>query len=100
LNPLFLLQIIDVLEITLQYSVLHNSKIEGIDVYATKFTNMFTKLSSQKYKELDHRSPEFNNDYVLFKQDVSDTEAELQDFLAQCFSQVPNVSEALRLLKR
>lgn len=61
---------------------------------------MFTKLSSQKYKELDHRSPEFNNDYVLFKQDVSDTEAELQDFLAQCFSQVPNVSEALRLLKR
>ncbi|PSN47670.1 Dynein heavy chain 8 [Blattella germanica] len=93
-------KIIDVLETVLLYSILQSSRIEGIDVYANKFTAMFTTISTKEYQALDHRKPEFDSDYLIFKNNVSETENELREFMNQCLTQVPNIYEALRLLQR
>lgn len=88
------------LEITLNYSILHSSTIEGIDAFAQKFTSFFEKISSQKYDPLDHRKPYFDPDYEEFKRNVAETEIELRNFFVKTVSVVPNIDSALQLVAR
>lgn len=97
---LVLFQIVDVLNITLKYSILQNSKIENIEIYADKFNEFFKFLSSQTYDPLNHRSDEFDKDYVEFKRNVVDTEWELEEFVGKSLEKIPTVDGVLRLLHR
>lgn len=94
------MQIVDVLETTIKYSILQNSKVEGIDVFAEKFKQFFTKISSQKYDALNHRLDYFDKDYAEFKQNVVDTAWELEEFVGTSLEKMTNVDNVLRLLKR
>ncbi|KAG7190763.1 hypothetical protein KM043_006835 [Ampulex compressa] len=95
-----IMKIMDILQDTLTYSILHSSTIEGIDEFAQKFTSIFQKISSQKYDPLDHRKPYFNADYVEFKDKIAETEVELRNFFYESVSLAPNITEALRIVAR
>ncbi|XP_046493196.1 dynein axonemal heavy chain 8 [Neodiprion pinetum] len=93
-------KLIDVLQTTLTYSILHSSTIEGIDVFAQKFTNFFKKIASQQYDPLDHRKSYFDPDYDEFKRNVIETEIELREFFFKTVSEAPNIFQALHLVGR
>ncbi|XP_076264176.1 dynein axonemal heavy chain 8-like [Rhynchophorus ferrugineus] len=93
-------QIVYVLETTVKYSILQSSTIEGIDVFAEKFKQFFKTISSQKYDALNHRLPYFENDFNTFKQNVVDTEWELEEFVGASLDKMSDVDNILRLLKR
>lgn len=93
-------QIVYVLNTTMKYSILQKSKIEGIDVFAKKFVDFFKKISSQKYDALNHRLPYFDNDFNEFKQKVTETEWELEEFVGASLEKMRDVDNVLRLLKR
>ena len=61
---------------------------------------MFATISSKDYQVLDYEKPEFDEDYIVFKKSVSETETELHDFMDKCISMVPYISEALKFLAR
>lgn len=84
----------------MDYSILHSSTIEGIGVFAKKFSILFEKFSLRKYDPLDHRKPFFDQDYEQFKQDVVTTEIELRSFFAKIVSMELNVAAALRSIAR
>lgn len=90
----------DVLNVTIKYSILQSSTIEGIDVFADKFKQFFHNISSQKYDALNHRLDYFDKDYAEFKQNVVDTEWELEEFVGNSLENMTNVDNVLRLLKR
>ncbi|XP_068084800.1 dynein axonemal heavy chain 8 [Anabrus simplex] len=92
--------ITDVLSTSLLYSILESSKIEGIHDYAVKFNNVFLRIATRKYESLEHRKPDFDDDYLEFKRLISDTEMELYEFMNQCLTATPNIYEYLRLLAR
>ncbi|XP_044272703.1 dynein axonemal heavy chain 8 [Tribolium madens] len=93
-------EIVDVLETTTKYSILQSSKIENIDIFAKKFQTFFDNISRQKYDALNHRLPHFDKDYNEFKQNVVDTEWELEEFVGTSLEKETNVHNVLRLLKR
>lgn len=92
--------IVYVLNTTVKYSILQKSTIEGIDVFAKKFIDFFKKISSQKYDALNHRLPYFDKDFSEFKQNVSDTEWDLEEFVGSSLEKMSDVDNVLRLLKR
>lgn len=93
-------QIVYVLQTTIKYSILQSSTIEGIDVFAKKFVDFFKHISTQKYDALNHRLPYFDKDYLQFKQNVVDTEWELEEFVGMSLEKMLDVENILRLLKR
>ncbi|XP_017775151.1 PREDICTED: dynein heavy chain 8, axonemal [Nicrophorus vespilloides] len=93
-------KIIDVFETTTKYSVLQSSTIEGINDFATKFIKFYMTISVKKYDALNHRLATFNTDYTEFKQNVVDTEYELEEYVGTCLENMTDVDNILRLLKR
>ncbi|XP_051153326.1 dynein axonemal heavy chain 8 isoform X1 [Leptopilina boulardi] len=93
-------KIIDVLNITLEYSILHSSAIEGIDIFAQKFTSFFEKIASKTYDPLDYRKFDFEPDYKEFKENVTETEVEIRNFFFKSISQVPTTIQALHFVAR
>lgn len=79
---------------------MQSSTIEGIDVFAEKFIHFFKKISTQKYDALNHRLDYFDKDYAEFKQNVVDTEWELEEFVGNSLEKMTDVDNVLRLLKR
>ncbi|KAI4504021.1 hypothetical protein M0802_000492 [Mischocyttarus mexicanus] len=95
-----LIKIMDVLEITLTYSIFQSSTLEGIDRFSAKFLSFFQKISSKNYDPLDHRKPYFNIDYDEFKRNVEETEIELRTFFYDTVSVTPNIVAALTMVAR
>ncbi|XP_045464438.1 dynein axonemal heavy chain 8-like isoform X2 [Harmonia axyridis] len=93
-------EITDVLTTTSTYSILESSRIDGIDEYAIKFKEFFNTISRMKYDVLNHRLPEFDEDYAEYKQKVADTEWLLEEFVGISLSKMQDVDNVLRLLKR
>ncbi|XP_048268511.1 dynein axonemal heavy chain 8 [Bombus terrestris] len=95
-----IIKIMDVLQTTLTYLILYNSAIEGIDVFANKFSSFFQEISSKDYDPLNHRKPYFDSDYDNYKKNVAETEIELRNFFYKSVSETPNITEALRVVAR
>lgn len=95
-----ILQLTDVFEINIAYSILHSSTIEGISVHAKKFTEIYDKISHRHYDPLDHRRFDFDKDYDEFKQSIGEAQIQLQNFFSEAVSKEPDVIKALFLLKR
>ncbi|XP_036143732.1 dynein heavy chain 8, axonemal [Monomorium pharaonis] len=95
-----IIKIMDILETTRMYSILHSSTIEGISTYAQKYMDHFEKISSQNYDPLDHRKPYFDTDYDEFKKSVAEIDVELRTFFHNCVSLMPNVTQSLNLIAR
>ncbi|KAF5281562.1 hypothetical protein FQA39_LY05097 [Lamprigera yunnana] len=93
-------RIVDVLEITMKYSILQSSTIEGIDVFANKFNEFFKKMSIKKYDALNHRQPMFDDDYLEFKKSVGNAEWDLEEFVGNSLEKMINTDSVIRLLKR
>lgn len=62
--------------------------------------DFFKHISTQKYDALNHRLPYFDKDYLQFKQNVVDTEWELEEFVGMSLEKMSDVDNILRLLKR
>lgn len=88
------------LEHALKYSILESSKIEGIEEYAAKFKNIYTVISSQPYDALNHRKPDFDVDYKIFKQSIDKAEKELKAFMHSTLAEIPKFEILLTMLAR
>ena len=54
------------------FSVLSETKIEGIESIANRFHHMYSTLKKKPYDPLDHRKPDFEADFFEFKRQSSD----------------------------
>lgn len=80
--------------------ILQNSVIEGIDVFANKFTAIFKIIQSQKYDPLDFRKKNFDLDYEKFKTDIGRTELEFENFFHLRVANLPNIYQTLDMVCR
>ncbi|CAL7938026.1 unnamed protein product [Xylocopa violacea] len=95
-----IIKIRDVFQTALTYLILYSSAIQGIDLFANKFSSFFNDIASQNYDPLNHRKPYFDTDYEKYKKRVAETEVELRNFFYKCVSETPNITEALRVVAR
>uniref|UniRef100_A0A4W3JTU8 Dynein axonemal heavy chain 8 n=1 Tax=Callorhinchus milii TaxID=7868 RepID=A0A4W3JTU8_CALMI len=81
-------KISEMVKIVNTFSALKNSTIEGIEMLAFRFQNIYTNLKKKNYDMLDPRKKEFNTDYAEFTKQVYDLENMLDDFMNNRFVKI------------
>lgn len=82
------------------YLILHGSMIEGIDMFAKKFTAYDKEITSHKYDTLDFRKEDFDLDYADFQRNIANAENDLRNFFFTSVSNLPSVQQILSMIKR
>ncbi|KAJ8736206.1 hypothetical protein PYW08_006862 [Mythimna loreyi] len=95
-----LLKIIDLFQTYITYYVLNKSSLEGIEEYAVTFNKLFITISTKTYDALDHRRPDFDKDYKIYKDAVANQELLLENYMISCVKKCPTTEIALHLLTR
>ncbi|XP_071074543.1 dynein axonemal heavy chain 8 [Dasypus novemcinctus] len=93
-------KITEMITIVQTYSALSNSTIEGIDIMAIKFKNIYQGVKKKQYDILDPRRTEFETDFSDFMSKIHSLEIQMQTFMNSTFGKILSSQQALQLLQR
>ncbi|XP_048203785.1 dynein axonemal heavy chain 8 isoform X1 [Perognathus longimembris pacificus] len=93
-------KITEMITIVQTYSALSNSTIEGIDIMAIKFKNIYQGVKKKQYDILDPRRTEFDTDFLEFMTKINGLEIQIQGFMNTTFGKILSSQQALQLLQR
>ncbi|XP_056299693.1 dynein axonemal heavy chain 5 isoform X1 [Pseudoliparis swirei] len=91
------------------YSVLQDSKIEGLETMATRFQTaemqgkweaIVLNMKKKHYSFLDQRRTDFDVDYEEFCKSTSELHNQLKSFMDSTFEKILNTERALNVLKK
>ncbi|XP_059863189.1 dynein axonemal heavy chain 5 [Delphinus delphis] len=95
-----LAKIMDIFTTFKTYSVLEDSKIEGLENMVTKYQGIVATIKGKEYNFLDQRKMDFEQDYEEFCKQTNDLHNELQKFMDVTFEKIKNTNQALSMLKK
>ncbi|XP_043743727.1 dynein axonemal heavy chain 5 [Cervus elaphus] len=95
-----LAKIMDIFTTFKIYSVLQDSKIEGLENMISKYQGVVATIKKKEYNFLDQRKMEFEQDYEEFCKQINDLHKELQKFMDVTFEKIQNTNQALSMLKK
>ncbi|KAM6184114.1 dynein axonemal heavy chain 8 isoform 2-T2 [Erethizon dorsatum] len=93
-------KITEMITIVQTYSALSSSTIEGIDIMAIKFKNIYQGVKKKQYDILDPRRTEFDTDFLEFMTKINSLEVQIQIFMNSTFGKILSSQQALQLLQR
>ncbi|KAF6113475.1 hypothetical protein HJG60_003938 [Phyllostomus discolor] len=93
-------KITEMITVVQTYSALSNSTIEGIDIMAIKFKNIYHGVKKKQYDILDPRRTEFDTDFLEFMSKINGLEIQIQAFMNSTFGKILSSQQALQLLQR
>ncbi|XP_033755107.1 LOW QUALITY PROTEIN: dynein heavy chain 5, axonemal-like [Pecten maximus] len=93
-------KIIEIFDTISLYSHLSESKIEGIEQMANRFTVIVTAMKKKPYDFLDQRKTEFDMDYDEFKRQVAELHANIMGFMDGKFEKISNTARSIVQLRR
>lgn len=74
MNIMFIFQITKIITVVQTFDALSLSTIEGIDIMAIKFTNIYRNVQMKQYDILDPRKTDFDVDFADFMAKVEGVE--------------------------
>ncbi|KAK1345311.1 hypothetical protein QTO34_014022 [Cnephaeus nilssonii] len=95
-----LAKILDIFTAFKTYSVLQDSKIEGLEDMVTKYQGIVATIKKKEYNFLDQRKMDFDQDYEEFCKQTDDLHKQLQNFMDVTFEKIQNTNQALSMLKK
>ncbi|XP_048253391.1 dynein axonemal heavy chain 5-like isoform X2 [Haliotis rufescens] len=93
-------KIIEMFETMDTYSHLAESKIEGLEIMANKFSVIVTAMKKKSYDYLDQRKMEVDQDFDDFKRQISELHSGIVSFMDGKFDRISNTARALLLLRK
>ncbi|TFK09311.1 guanine nucleotide-binding protein G(I)/G(S)/G(O) subunit gamma-4 [Platysternon megacephalum] len=93
-------KITEMITIVQTFSALSMSTIEGIDILAIKFKNIYQSVQKKQYDILDPRKTEFDVDFVDFMTKIESLEVQIQTFMNTCFGRILSSQHSVQLLQR
>uniref|UniRef100_H0ZBP1 Dynein axonemal heavy chain 8 n=1 Tax=Taeniopygia guttata TaxID=59729 RepID=H0ZBP1_TAEGU len=93
-------KIMEMIAIEENFNALTQCAIEGIDLMAVKFKNIYHIFQKKPYDALDPQVTEFDVDFVKFMSEVERLETQLQTFMRTCFRKILSSQNSLQLLQR
>ncbi|NXT04789.1 DYH8 protein, partial [Prunella fulvescens] len=93
-------KIMAMITIEQNFNALTQCAIEGIDLMAVKFRNIYHIFQKKPYDTLDPQVTEFDVDFVKFMSEVQRLESQLQNFMRTCFRKILSSQNSLQLLQR
>ncbi|XP_047906156.2 dynein axonemal heavy chain 5 isoform X2 [Anser cygnoides] len=95
-----LVKIIDIFNTMKTYSVLQESKIEGLEGMITKYESIVDIMKKKHYNFLDQRKADFDQDYEEFCKEINDLHDQLKTFMDNTFENIVDTERALSTLKK
>ncbi|XP_071957897.1 dynein axonemal heavy chain 5-like isoform X2 [Antedon mediterranea] len=95
-----LTKIIDMFDTIEMYSHLAESRIEGMELKAARFSAIFTSMKKKPYDPLDQRKADYDQDYIEFKRQVGELQAQIKNFMDEMFDKIHNIQRALQLISK
>ncbi|NWV39501.1 DYH8 protein, partial [Grantiella picta] len=93
-------KIMEMIAVEQHFNALTLCAIEGIDLMAVKFKNVYHIFQKKPYDNLDPQVTEFDTDFVKFMTEVERLEGQLQIFMRNCFRKIVSAQKSLQLLQR
>ncbi|NXV03318.1 DYH8 protein, partial [Cettia cetti] len=93
-------KIMEMIAIEQNFNALTRCAIEGVDLMAVKFKNIYHIFQKKPYDTLDPTVTEFDVDFVKFMSEVERLETQLQNFMRSCFRKILSSQNSLQLLQR
>ncbi|NXC02597.1 DYH8 protein, partial [Orthonyx spaldingii] len=93
-------KIMEMIALEQNFNKLALCAIEGIDLMAVKFKNVYHIFQKKPYDYLDPQVTEFDSDFVKFMSEVKRLETQLQTFMRTCFRKILSSQNSLELLQR
>uniref|UniRef100_A0A663EUR1 Dynein axonemal heavy chain 8 n=1 Tax=Aquila chrysaetos chrysaetos TaxID=223781 RepID=A0A663EUR1_AQUCH len=93
-------KITEMITVVQTFCALSLPTIEGIDIMAVKFKNIYQSVQKKQYDILDPRKAEFDVDFVNFMAKIEGLEVQIQTFMRTCFGRILSSQHALQLLQR
>ncbi|NXR60449.1 DYH8 protein, partial [Rhadina sibilatrix] len=93
-------KIMEMIAIEQNFNALTLCAVEGIDLMAVKFRNIYHIFQKKPYDTLDPTVTEFDVDFVKFMSEVERLETQLQNFMRTCFRKILSSQNSLQLLQR
>ncbi|NXT63912.1 DYH8 protein, partial [Chaetops frenatus] len=93
-------KIMEMIAIEENFNALTKCAVEGIDLMAVKFKNIYHIFQKKPYDTLDPQVTEFDVDFVKFMSEVERLETQLQTFMRTCFRKILSSQNSLQLLQR
>ncbi|KAJ3249557.1 Dynein heavy chain 5, axonemal [Chytriomyces hyalinus] len=93
-------KVIDMFSVIEKFSLLERLGIEGMESLIRRFSNIMNTMQRKPYDILDHRKMEYDSDYSSFKKQISDLEANLQQFIDSSFEHITSTEMSLNLLAK
>ncbi|KAM5298313.1 dynein axonemal heavy chain 8 [Ctenodactylus gundi] len=90
----------EMITIVQTYSSLSSSTIEGIDILAIKFKNIYQGIKKKQSDIMDPRRTEFDTDFLEFITKINSLEVQMQVFMNSSFGKILSSQRALQLLQR
>ncbi|XP_069709589.1 dynein axonemal heavy chain 5 [Phaenicophaeus curvirostris] len=95
-----LIKIIDIFSAIKTYSVLQESKIEGLEGMIMKYESIVDIMKKKHYNFLDQRNTEFDQDYEEFCREINDIHDQLRIFMDVTFENTLNTERSLNMLRK
>ncbi|XP_027744226.1 dynein heavy chain 5, axonemal isoform X1 [Empidonax traillii] len=95
-----LVKIIDIFNTMKTYSVLQESKIEGLEEMITKYESIVDNMKNKNYNFLDQRKSDFDQDYEEFCREINDLHDQLRIFMDITLENILNTERALSMLQK
>uniref|UniRef100_A0A8B9MIB1 AAA+ ATPase domain-containing protein n=1 Tax=Accipiter nisus TaxID=211598 RepID=A0A8B9MIB1_9AVES len=93
-------KITEMITVVQTFRALSLPTIEGIDIMAVKFKNIYQRVQKKQYDILDPRKTEFDLDFVNFMAKIEGLEIQIQTLMRTCFGRILSSQHALQLLQR
>ncbi|NXA78248.1 DYH8 protein, partial [Thryothorus ludovicianus] len=93
-------KIMEMIAIEQKFNALSLCAVEGIDLLAVKFRNIYHIFQKKPYDNLDPQVTEFDEDFMKFMSEVERLETQLQNFMRTCFRKILSSQNSLQLLQR
>uniref|UniRef100_A0A8C8DVN9 Dynein, axonemal, heavy chain 5 n=1 Tax=Oryzias sinensis TaxID=183150 RepID=A0A8C8DVN9_9TELE len=91
-------KILKMFNIISTYSVLQDSKIEGLETIATKFKPILMSMKNKSYSFLDHSETNFETDFEQFCKRTSELHRQLEKFMDATIENIQDTQRALDVL--
>uniref|UniRef100_A0A3P9MF80 Dynein, axonemal, heavy chain 5 n=1 Tax=Oryzias latipes TaxID=8090 RepID=A0A3P9MF80_ORYLA len=91
-------KILKMFNIISTYSVLQDSKIEGLETIATRFKPILMSMKNKSYSFLDHSATNFETDFEQFCKRTSELHRQLEKFMDATIENIQDTQRALDVL--
>ncbi|KAH9492183.1 Dynein heavy chain 5, axonemal [Bulinus truncatus] len=88
-------QILSLFEQVTTFSILENSKIEGLDLLAIKFNTVFTSLKKRGHDLLNYKNVAFDEDFEKFLDSIEEIKVQIEKFMV---TSIKNIKGSLNKL--